>query len=214
MQGKKFRNQLAYRHEIADKTNPGAHRHQHPQRIFQHALAPLLAAPRLARQFQLLGAVALDFLLNPEKNLGINRVRTGITTPDTAKQGGGKKEQQREPQQDKRQQNKILRPDIQAKNIEAAVRQVEKNRLATVPLKERQYMENTEQHQECRLAQTGEAPLHRARPDFDVLLVERFRLRWRDGCHDDSLRSGAGRCRIFLFVMKGAVAEATERRAL
>ena len=106
MQGEKFRNQLAYRHEITDKANPGAHRHQYPQRIFQHALAPFLAAPRLARQFQLLGAVALDFLLNPEKNLGINRVRTGITTPDTAKQGGGKKEQQREPQQDKRQQNK------------------------------------------------------------------------------------------------------------
>ena len=56
-------------------------------------------------------------------------------------------------------------------------------------------MEDAEQHQQRGFAQVGEASLDRARPDFDVLLVERFGLRWGEGCHDDSLqRGGAGFC--------------------
>ena len=93
VQGEEIGNKLADGDKVADKADACAQGDGDPQRIFQHALAPLLAAPRFARELELLGAVAFDFLLNPEEHFRINRVRAGVTAPDAAKQSGGKKEQ-------------------------------------------------------------------------------------------------------------------------
>jgi len=46
VQGEKIRNELTEGDEMADEADARAHGNSDPQRILQHALAPLLAAPR------------------------------------------------------------------------------------------------------------------------------------------------------------------------
>ena len=131
--------------EITDETDTGGKRHPCPQAIFKDALAPFSATPRLARKFELLGAVTFNFLLNPEEDFGVNGVRTGITAPHAPQESGRKEEQQRKAKQDEGKQNEILRPDIEAEDIETAMRHIEENGLTPVPLEERQDVEDAEQ---------------------------------------------------------------------
>ena len=191
-QGEEVGDELADGGEITDETDTGGKRHPYPQAVFKDAFAPFPATPRLARKFELLGAVTFDFLLNPEKNFGVNGVRTGITTPDAPQEGGRKEEQQREAKQDEGKQDEILRPDIEAEDIETAVRHVEENGLTPVPLEKGQDVEDAEQHQQGGFAQAGKTPLDGTRTDFDVFLVEGFACCC--GTHDDAwllCRNGA-----------------------
>src|SRR5262249_21762667 len=118
------------------------------------------------------GALALDLALDPQEQLGVYRLRTGIAAPQAPGDRGKQEQRQRRDDQQHREVDDVLRPEHPAEDVELARRQVEKHRLAPVPGDPRQAVEDRLGEKYERPAPARERAVHRARIDLLAYFVE------------------------------------------
>ncbi len=135
--------------------------------------AQLARAPAFAVEPDARDAVALDLALDPQEDLGVDRLRTGIAAEQPSGDRGEQEQRQRRDHQQYRQVDHVLRPQHQAEQIELARAEVEQHRLAAVPLQPRRAVEHQLRGQHHGDAPVGEGPAHGARIDLAPDLVQR-----------------------------------------
>jgi hypothetical protein len=135
-------------------------------------------AHRLFVQLDALVAVAFHQLFDPQHDFGVDRLRTGVATPQTAGNGGPDKQAECTAHQQCGQIDKVLRPDGQAENVELAVDHVKEHRLPAIPGQPGQAKENQLSAQDKQNTPVIEDALDAARVD---LFVPRTRTRFRTG---------------------------------
>jgi hypothetical protein len=78
-------------------------------------------------------ALAFDLLLDPGKDFGVHRLRTGVSAPQSSAHGGEQEQRVRGNDQQNGKEKHILRPEDQAEYVELAFDQIEQHGLAPVP---------------------------------------------------------------------------------
>jgi hypothetical protein len=100
--------------------------------------------------------------LNPQHDLGIHRLRTGIAAPQPPGQRGPPEQAQCAHHQQGSQIDKVLRPEAGTKHEKLVTLQVKQHRLAMIPLQpgqaeENQLGEDDQRHADVVEAATGQA---------------------------------------------------------
>ena len=177
--------------EVADEGEAGPQREQHPHQMLGALAADLLGRPRAGVELHPLGAIALEAVLEPQEDLGVDRLRTGVAAPQSPTHRGEQEQPVGGDDQQSGQVDQVLRIQHQTEQVEAPADQIEQHRLAVVPHQPGQAVEDDlgEPHQ-------GPAPLREiaadgARIDLLRLLVKRD---GPGGCRLGSRRrTGGGR---------------------
>ena len=92
-------------------------------------LDDLVGGPRLAVELHPLAPVALDLALDPEEEIGPDRLRAGVAAPHPAEQRVRQEQGQRREDQEAGEIVDFLRPDLDEEEVEARMRDVGEDRL-------------------------------------------------------------------------------------
>ena len=121
--------------------------------------------------------IALHLAFDPDKNHRINRLRTGKTAKQAASQCCHKKQGGCSKNKHQGEQQGILRPQHQIKQIEFFVRNVEQNGLTRRPIafptQPASAVENCLSKPDHRPAQAVEATINRLGVDFPFFAIQR-----------------------------------------
>ena len=159
----------------AEKTDEGESRPQReyqPQEMFRALAQDLLAVPRSCIELHPAAAVAFGPSLHPQEYFRPDRLRTGVPAPYPAGQRSEEEQGHARDNQQHRQEDEILRPEIQPEDVELARRQVEQHGLPSIPAQPRKGVEHAEQYHHGGKPQGLEPSRHVARVDLPLAGIE------------------------------------------
>jgi hypothetical protein len=125
-------------------------------------------------------AIAFHHPLDPQEDLGVHGLRTGIAAPQASGHRGEEKQRQGADDEQDREVDDVLRPEHQAEQVELAVGDVEQQRLALVPGEPGAAVEHELRRPDQRPAPGSKPAAHRARIDLLADLEERLLDPYRD----------------------------------
>ena len=134
--------QLADGREVADEGQTRPQRNRQPDQVLAAALENLLASPATLVQTHAGAAITLDLGLEPEEDLGVDRLRAGVAAPEAPRHGRKQEQRQRGNDQNAGQVDEVLRVQHQAEDVELAHAQVEQHGLALTPVEPGQTVED------------------------------------------------------------------------
>ncbi|MDT4864329.1 hypothetical protein FQZ97_990880 [compost metagenome] len=169
-------------HEVAYEGEAGEQRDGQPGQLLAAFAQQFGGAPGLGVQAHARAAVALQVALDPEEDLGVDRLRAGVAAPEPAGQGGEEEQRERREHQQRGQVDEVLGLQDQAKDVEMALLQVEQHGLAPVPGQPGHAVEHQLREPHHHPAPAREAARDRARVDLAGVLH-----------HGEQHRLGSGR---------------------
>ena len=119
--------------EVTDEGETRKQSNRAPGKVLRAFAQKLLNAPGPLVELHAGVAVPFEAAFNPEKNLGVNRLWTGVTAPETTGDRCEQEKGERAHDQQTCQVNKILRPQHHAKEIKLSGTQIEQDGLAAIP---------------------------------------------------------------------------------
>ena len=149
LQGEELPHQRRRVDEIEHRGAAGRERDQEPDRVLGDPLRDLLRGPGLSVELYPIAPVALDPALDPEVEIGPDRLRTSVAAPHPAEERVRQEQDQRRQDQQACEIIDFLRPDLDEEEVEAGMRDVGKNRLvrqvrSPIPADERQHVVDAE----------------------------------------------------------------------
>ena len=133
-QGQQLDTQFTDGHEIAHEGETGPQGQGDPEELLERLLPDLLESPAALVDAHTGTAIAFDLALDPDKNLGINGLRTGETAPQTPCDRRKQEKRQRADDEKTAQINEILRVKHQPEQVKATRFKIEEQHLALAPL--------------------------------------------------------------------------------
>ena len=180
--------EVADRREIADEGEPGPQPDGDPHGVLGGLQPELARVERRGVEFHALVAVALDDLLNPQEDLGIDGLRARVSAPEPAGHGGEEEQRQRGDDEQRGQVDEVLRPEDEAEDVELAMDEIEEHGLAAVPLHPGDAVEHQLRGPDEGPAPRREPPLHGAGVDLGADFVKRLLDRIRRRREADAAR--------------------------
>jgi hypothetical protein len=109
------------------------HREQTPGAELGRLDRKLATTHRRLVELHALGTVTLDLLLDPHEDLGIDRLRAGVATPQAPCDRGEEEQRIGTDDQQDRQEEHVLRPENPVEDVKLALDDIEQNGLPVVP---------------------------------------------------------------------------------
>ncbi len=119
--------------EVAHEGEARPQAHRNPGGMLAGLDAELARGERPGVELGARIAVALEEALDPEEDLGVDRLRAGIAAPEPSRDRGEEEERHRGDDEERGEVDEILRPEDQAEDVELARAEIEEDRLAVVP---------------------------------------------------------------------------------
>ena len=166
------RNEFTDGGKIADEDDPGQQRDSEPAEMFEGASPDFVPVGVALVETHTGIAITFDEVFDGDEDFRPDGLWTGVATPDAAGKDGDGEQSKSSDDQKPRQQNEVLWPDGQAKEIETAMRKVEEQALTAVPLNPGDSDEERQEAVSGEVAQVFKAPPDRTRLDLDALAVE------------------------------------------
>ena len=120
--------------EVPHQGEPGPQRDQQPDAVLGRLAGHLVQRPGATVQTHACRAVALDAPLHPKKDLGVNRLRTGIAAPQAPCHGREQEQRVGADHQQTGQVDEVLWVQDEVEDVEATADEVEQDCLPIVPL--------------------------------------------------------------------------------
>ena len=153
------------------KVKPVQSAKRDPQELLARLAHQLARTPRRGIELHARLAVAFGETLDPQEDLGPDRLRAGVAAPEASRERREEEQRQRGQHQQPGQEDEVLRPHDQPEDMELARGQVEQHRLAAMQVEPRQHIEEPEQQPHRQYAQSRKASVNLTRIDLLVCLV-------------------------------------------
>ena len=163
--GKQVGNELADRDKPARKGNACPRADKENQQGFSCFDADFSEIPRRFFQLQAFVAVAFNQVVDPQHDFGVNRLRAGITAPQTSGNRRPPKQPEGANHQQQRKVNQVTHAQRQPENEEMPVRNVENDRLTAAPVEPWNHIKHKLGRQYGGNTQFGEPPFRFFRMD-------------------------------------------------